>query len=209
MKHLKTFESYEPINESISDILYVAAIVFGSLFGLSLTATAIVLIKSKSMRTMLKELFSNIPKMLRIRNKLKKSENYKELMNLAKDFNKNPTESKKKQIIDGLKDILDGDEVKEVQDLISKSNKEIMKSMKNESFSKIYENSGEKTTEEVIAKYQQMPGLWNMAKDQYYNVITGSEMALKELEEFYPNWTIEDFKEVYIAMEGELPEEEM
>ena len=209
MKHLKTFESYEPINESISDILYVAAIVFGSLFGLSLTATAIVLIKSKSMRTMLKELFSNIPKMLRIRNKLKKSENYKELMNLAKDFNKNPTEAKKKQIIDGLKDILDGDEVKEVQDLISKSNKEIMKSMKNESFSKIYENSGEKTTEEVIAKYQQMPGLWNMAKDQYYNVITGSEMALKELEEFYPNWTIEDFKEVYLAMEGELPEEEM
>ncbi len=35
-----------------------------------------------------------------------------------------------------------------------------------ESFSKIYENSGEKTTEEVIAKYQQMPGLWNMAKDR-------------------------------------------
>jgi hypothetical protein len=209
MKHLKTFESYEPINESISDILYVAAIVFGSLFGLSLTATAIVLIKSKSMRTILKELFSNIPKMLRIRNKLKKSENYKDLMNLAKDFNKNPTEAKKKKIIDGLKDILDGDEVKEVQDLISKSNKEIMKSMKNESFSKIYENSGEKTTEEVIAKYQQMPGLWNMAKDQYYNVITGSEMALKELEEFYPNWTIEDFKEVYLAMEGELPEEDM
>jgi hypothetical protein len=209
MKHLKTFESYEPINESISDILYVAAIVFGSLFGLSLTATAIVLIKSKSMRTILKELFSNIPKMLRIRNKLKKSENYKDLMNLAKDFNKNPTEAKKKKIIDGLKDILDGDEVKEVQDLISKSNKEIMKSMKNESFSKIYENSGEKTTEEVIAKYQQMPGLWNMAKDQYYNVITGSEMALKELEEFYPNWTIEDFKEVYLALEGEIPEEDM
>ena len=51
-----------------------------------------------------------------------------------------------------------------------------------------------------------MPGLWNMARDQYYNVITGSEMALKEIEEFYPNWTIEDFKEVYIAMEGELPE---
>jgi hypothetical protein len=209
MKYLKTFENYEPINESISDILYVAAIVFGSLFGLSLTATAIVLIKSKSMRTILKELFSNIPKMLRIRNKLKKSENYKDLMNLAKDFNKNPTEAKKKKIIDGLKDILDGDEVKEVQDLISKSNKEIMKSMKNESFSKIYENSGEKTTEEVIAKYQQMPGLWNMAKDQYYNVITGSEMALKELEEFYPNWTIEDFKEVYLALEGELPEEDM
>ena len=85
-----------------------------------------------------------------------------------------------------------------------------MKNLKTfESFSKIYESSGEKTTEEVIAKYQQMPGLWNMAKDQYYNVVLGSEMALKELEEFYPNWTIEDFKEVYLAMEGELPEEEM
>ena len=209
MKYLKTFENYEPINESISDILYVAAIVFGSLFGLSLTATAIVLIKSKSMRTMLKELFSNIPKMLRIRNKLKKSENYKDLMNLAKDFNKNPTEAKKKKIIDGLKDILDGDEVKEVQDLISKSNKEIMKSMKNESFSKIYENSGEKTTQEVIEKYKQMPGLWNMARDQYYNIIIGDEYSMEELKEYYPNWGIEDFKEVYLAMEGELPEEDM
>ena len=78
-----------------------------------------------------------------------------------------------------------------------------------ESFSKIYENSGEKTTKEVIAQYQQMSGLWDMARDQYYHVITGSETALKEIEEFYPNWTIEDFKEVYIAMEGELPEEEM
>lgn len=75
-----------------------------------------------------------------------------------------------------------------------------------ESFSRFNENSGNKTTQEVIEKYNQMPGLWNMARDQYYNVITGSEMALKELEEFYPNWTIEDFKEVYIAMEGELPE---
>ena len=75
-----------------------------------------------------------------------------------------------------------------------------------ESFSRFNENSGNKTTQEVIEKYNQMPGLWNMARDQYYNVITGSEMALKELEEFYPNWTIEDFKEVYLAMEGELPE---
>lgn len=75
-----------------------------------------------------------------------------------------------------------------------------------ESFSRVNENSGDKTTQEVIEKYKQMPGLWNMARDQYYNVITGSEMALKEIEEFYPNWTIEDFKEVYLAMEGELPE---
>ena len=75
-----------------------------------------------------------------------------------------------------------------------------------ESFSRVNENSGDKTTQGVIEKYKQMPGLWNMARDQYYNVITGSEMALKEIEEFYPNWTIEDFKEVYLAMEGELPE---
>jgi hypothetical protein len=75
-----------------------------------------------------------------------------------------------------------------------------------ESFSMINENSGDKTTQEVIEKYKQMPGLWNLARDRYYNVITGSEMALKEIEEFYPNFTIEDFKEVYLAMEGELPE---
>ena len=82
-----------------------------------------------------------------------------------------------------------------------------MKKLKKfETFSRVNENSGDKTTQEVIEKYKQMPGLWNMARDQYYNVITGSEMALKELEEFYPNWTIEDFKEVYLAMEGELPE---
>ena len=132
MKHLKTFESFDPINESISDILYVAAIIFGSLFGLSLTATAIVLIKSRSMRTMLKELFSNIPKMIKIRNKIKKSDNYKELKDLAKDFNKNPTDAKKKEIFDKLKDALNSDEVQEIKNLISKSNSEIMKSMKNE-----------------------------------------------------------------------------
>jgi len=38
-----------------------------------------------------------------------------------------------------------------------------------ESFSKIYESSVEKTPEQVIARYKQTPGLWNMAKDQYYN----------------------------------------
>ena len=47
-----------------------------------------------------------------------------------------------------------------------------MKNIKTfESFSKIYENSGEKTTEEVIAKYKQTPGLWDMAKNQYYYII--------------------------------------
>ena len=75
-----------------------------------------------------------------------------------------------------------------------------------ESFSRVNENSDVKTTQEVIEKYKEMPGLWNMARDQYYNVITGNEMALKEIEEFYPNWTIEVLKEVYLAMEGELPD---
>jgi hypothetical protein len=82
-----------------------------------------------------------------------------------------------------------------------------MKNLKKfESFSRVKENSSNKTTQEVIEKYKQTPSLWNMARDQYYNVITGSEMALKEIEEYYPNWTIEDFKEVYLALEGELPE---
>ena len=54
-----------------------------------------------------------------------------------------------------------------------------------ESFSRFNENSGNKTTQEVIEKYKQTPSLWNMARDQYYNVITGSEMALKEIEEYY------------------------
>ena len=83
-----------------------------------------------------------------------------------------------------------------------------MKNLKTfESFSKIYESSGEKTTEEVIAKYQQMPGMWDMAKNQYYYAITGDEYTMEELKEFYPNWTVDDFKEVYLAMEGELPQD--
>jgi hypothetical protein len=131
MKHLQKFENFEPMNESISDILYITAIIFGSLFGLSLTATAIVLIKSKAMRTMLKEIFSNIPKMLRIRSKIKKSEKFKELKDLVKNFNENPTDAKKSKIFDSMKGILDGDEVKEIQNLISKSNSEVIKSMKN------------------------------------------------------------------------------
>ena len=77
------------------------------------------------------------------------------------------------------------------------------------SFSKLYENSGVKTTEEVIANYKKEPRLWMMAVDQYYNVITGVQGAMEEIEQYYPNWTIEDFKEVYLAIEGELPEEEM
>ncbi len=132
MEHLKKFKNFEPVNESISDILYIAAIIFGSLLGLSLTATAIVLIKSKTMRTMLKELFSNIPKMVSIRSKIKKSEKFKELKDLVKDFNENPTDAKKTKIFDNMKDILDGGEVKEIQSLISKSNSEVMKSMKKE-----------------------------------------------------------------------------
>ena len=77
-----------------------------------------------------------------------------------------------------------------------------------ESFSKILENSNEQTTEQVIDKYKQTPALWNWARNQYYNIITGDQFTMKELEKYYPNWTIEDFKKVYLAMEGELPEEE-
>jgi hypothetical protein len=131
MKHLKKFENFEPVNESISDILYTGAIILGSLFGLSLTATAIVFIKSKPMRTIFKEMFSNIPKMLRIRSKIKKSEKFKELKDLVKDFNENPTEDKKAKIFNNMKDVLNSDEIKEVQNLISKSNSEVLKSMKN------------------------------------------------------------------------------
>jgi len=130
MKYVKKFENFEPVNESVSDILYVAAIVFGSLFGLSLAATAIVLIKSKNLRTMLKELFSNLPKMLKIRSKIKNSEKFKDLKALAKDFNENPTDAKKKELFDGLKDVLNSEEVKEIKNVISESNEKVMKSMK-------------------------------------------------------------------------------
>jgi hypothetical protein len=131
MKYLQKFENFDSVNESISDVLYTVAIILGSLFGLSLTATAIFLIKSKPMRTILKEMFSNIPKMLRIRSKIKKSEKFKELKDLVKDFNENPTEAKRSKIFDNMKEVLSSDEIKEVQNLISKSNAEVLKSMKN------------------------------------------------------------------------------
>lgn len=83
-----------------------------------------------------------------------------------------------------------------------------MKNLKTfESFSKLNENNGSKTTEEVIARYKQTPGLWNMAKNQYYYVITGDEYTMEELKEYYPDWTVDDFKKVYLAMEGELPQD--
>ena len=130
MKHLQKFENFEPVNESISDLLYTGAIILGSLFGLSLAATAVVLIKSKTMRTMFKEMFSNIPKMIKIRNKIKKSDKFKELKELVKDFNENPTDAKKSKIFDNMKDVLDSEEIKEIQNLISKSNAEVSKSLK-------------------------------------------------------------------------------
>ena len=71
-----------------------------------------------------------------------------------------------------------------------------------ESFSKLYENSGVKTTEEVIANYKKEPRLWMMASNDYYNIITGE--GDDQIKSLYPNWTLEDFKEVYLAMEGEL-----
>jgi hypothetical protein len=50
---------------------------------------------------------------------------------LVKDFNENPTEAKKAKIFNNMKDVLNSDEIKEVQNLISKSNSEVLKSMKN------------------------------------------------------------------------------
>ena len=85
-----------------------------------------------------------------------------------------------------------------------------MKNIKTfESFSKVNESGITKTPQTVIDRYKQVPQMWNMAKDQYYNIISGSPEAMEELSQYYPGWTIDNFKEVYLAMEGELPEEEM
>lgn len=76
-----------------------------------------------------------------------------------------------------------------------------------QNYPKLWESSGSKTVKEVIENYKKEPRLWMMAVDQYYNVITGVQGAMEELEQYYPNWTIEDFKQVYLAIEGELPQE--
>ena len=34
-----------------------------------------------------------------------------------------------------------------------------------------------------------------------------SKFAMKELSKYYPGWTIDEFKEVYLAVEGELPKD--
>ena len=77
-----------------------------------------------------------------------------------------------------------------------------------ESFSKIWESSDTFTPEEAIEIYSENRWKWDRARNQYYEIITGDQFTMKELEKYYPNWTIEDFKKVYLAMEGELPEEE-
>lgn len=73
-----------------------------------------------------------------------------------------------------------------------------------ESFSKVWESNEPKTTENVIKNYKENPKLWMMASNDYYNIITGE--GDDQIKSLYPNWTLEDFKEVYLAMEGELPE---
>jgi hypothetical protein len=73
-----------------------------------------------------------------------------------------------------------------------------------ESFSKVWESNEAKTTENVIKNYKENPKLWMMASNDYYNIITGE--GDDQIKSLYPNWTLEDFKEVYLAMEGELPE---
>lgn len=73
-----------------------------------------------------------------------------------------------------------------------------------ESFSKVLESNEAKTTENVIKNYKENPKLWMMASNDYYNIITGE--GDDQIKSLYPNWTLEDFKEVYLAMEGELPE---
>ena len=42
---------------------------------------------------------------------------------------------------------------------------------------------------------------------QYSDRLVVCKIQWKQLyKSLYPNWTLEDFKEVYLAMEGELPE---
>jgi hypothetical protein len=55
-----------------------------------------------------------------------------------------------------------------------------MKNLKTfQSFSKLNENNGQKTTEEVIARYKQTPAMWDMAKNEYYHLITGDEYTME------------------------------
>jgi hypothetical protein len=85
-----------------------------------------------------------------------------------------------------------------------------------ESFSKVNEKISERKIEDVINKFKKDSYNWNIAKRQFIGVITedfyvkANEspevfISMKELREFYPNWTTDDFKEVYLALEGELP----
>ncbi len=86
-----------------------------------------------------------------------------------------------------------------------------------ESFSKINEkNINKRNVENTIDKFKKDAGSWNSVKMQYLGIITEDFyvkaksspevfISMKELSKYYPGWTIDEFKEVYLAVEGELP----
>lgn len=73
-----------------------------------------------------------------------------------------------------------------------------------QTYSQLNEN---RTTADFIDAYKKSPQMWDMAKAQYEYIIGGDQMTMDELKPYYPNWEIADFKEVYLALEGELPED--
>lgn len=88
-----------------------------------------------------------------------------------------------------------------------------------ESFSKINEEfTNKRNVENTIEKYKKDPRSWNSVKLQYLGIITEDfyvkanknlevYVSMKELRKYYPGWTIDEFKEVYLAVEGELPKD--
>ena len=86
-----------------------------------------------------------------------------------------------------------------------------------ESFSKVNESS-KRNVEDLIKKLKKDPSKWASLKKQYLAIVTedfyvkANEspevfISMKELNKYYPGWTIEEYKEVYVALEGKLPKD--
>ena len=86
-----------------------------------------------------------------------------------------------------------------------------------ESFSKVNESS-KRNVEDLIKKLKKDPSKWASLKKQYLSIVTedfyvkANEspevfISMKELDKYYPGWTIEEYKEVYVALEGKLPKD--
>jgi hypothetical protein len=65
------------------------------------------------------------------------------------------------------------------------------------------------TVEDAISTFKRNPDpeAWKRVEPDFYNAISNPNgMEAEELKRLYPGWSRKEYKELYLAMEGSLPE---